>query len=270
MQIQDVMITSLETITAFDVVTGQYLFTLDELQDATIENTQDTEEITGRGGRRLAQLKRNKAVTVSGTNGMVSGGLLAAQTGTKIENKATKVLWTDYATVKSGAASTTYIAVGTAGAEIKELYIRNADGTLGDQLEQDAEVSKGKFTYNPETKALAFNSDVTDGTEIVIYYERRITANVLANESAIFSTKAAIYIDAMAEDKCANIYRVQFFIPKADFSGEFSLEMGDSQTTHEFEAESLAGACISGNADALWTYTVFGQNAPDASDDSES
>ena len=199
---------------------------------------------------------------------MVSGGLLAAQTGNKFEYKTTKVLWTDYLTVNSGAAATTYTAVGTAGAEIKELYIRNTNGTLGEQLEQDSAVGEGKFTYAPATKALAFNSDVEDGTEIVVYYERNIVANVLANESDIFSTKAALYVDAMGEDKCANVYRIQFFIPKADFSGEFSIEMGDSQTTHEFEAESLAGACVSGNASALWTFTIFGANEADAADES--
>lgn len=62
--IKDITITSLETITAFDVVTGNYKFTLDELQNATIANTQDSTEITGKGGRKLANLKRNKAVSM--------------------------------------------------------------------------------------------------------------------------------------------------------------------------------------------------------------
>lgn len=49
---------------------------------------------------------------------------------------------------------------------------------------------------------------------------------------------------------------VQFDIPRADFSGDFDLAMGDNQTVHAFEAESLAGSC--GNGGALWNYTVFG------------
>ena len=40
MNINDITITSLELITAFDISTGGYLFTLDELQNATIANTQ--------------------------------------------------------------------------------------------------------------------------------------------------------------------------------------------------------------------------------------
>lgn len=262
MNINDITITSLETITAFDIVTGNYKFTLDELQTASLAQSQESTEITGKAGRKLATLKRNKAVTVSGTNGLVSGGLLEIQTGGKFENKATEVLWTDYLTVKSSAANTQWKAVGTTGAEIEALYVRNADGTLGAELEQAAAAAAGKFTYDPSTKALGFHTDVADGSEVVVYYKRKITADVLENESDNYSGKCALYIDALGEDKCANVYRIQFFIPKADFSGEFSFEMGDNQTVHAFEAEALAGACGAGGQ--LWTYTIFGANTADA------
>lgn len=261
MNINDITITSLETITAFDIVTGGYKFTLDELQNATLAQSQESTEITGKAGRKLATLKRNKAVTVSGTNGLVSGGLLEMQTGGTFENKATEVLWTDYLTVTGATATTAYKAVGTDGAEIEALCIRNTDGTLGTALEQSDAAAEGKFTYAPATKALAFHTDVADGTEIVVYYKRKIQADVLENESDNYSGKCALFIDAMAEDKCSNVYRVQFYIPKADFSGEFSFEMGDNQTVHAFEAEALAGACGAGGA--LWTYTIFGANAAD-------
>ena len=38
----DITITSLETITAFDAEDGSYLFTLDELQSASIAQSQET------------------------------------------------------------------------------------------------------------------------------------------------------------------------------------------------------------------------------------
>lgn len=259
---KDITITSLETITAFGITSGEYLWTLDELQNASIAQSQDATEITGKAGRKLATLKRNKAVTISGANGLVSGGLLEMQTGGTIANKATKVMWTDYITVNTTSGTkTAYTAVGTSGAEIVGLYVRNSDGTLGTKLEQDATVAAGKFTYTPGTKALTFHTDITTGTEIVAFYERNITADVLSNESDKYSSKCSLYIDALAEDKCANVYRVQFYIPKADFSGEFTFEMGDNQTVHNFEAEALSGACGAGGV--FWTYTVFGESTPD-------
>lgn len=262
--VPDITITSLETISAFDIVTGAFKFVLDELQDATISQTEETTEITGKQGRRLNTLKRNKAVTISGTNGLISGGLLELQTGGTFENKVTTVMWTDYLTVTGNAATTNYTAVGTTGNEIEAVYVKNSDGTLGDLLTQGAVVSEGVFTYTPATKALAFNEgEIADGTEIVVYYMRQIQADVLTNPSDTYSGKSALYIDAFGEDKCANVYRVQFYIPQADFNGEFSIEMGgDTQVVHAFEANSLAGAC--GAAGALWYYTVFGANAEDA------
>ena len=266
MNINDVTITSLETINAFDVVTGNFLFTLDELQSATIAQTQEKTDITGKQGRKLNSLKRNKAVTISGNNGMVSGGLLELQTGGKFENRTTTVMWTDYLTVASNAAETSFKAVGSLGNEIESVYVKNSDGTLGKVLTQGAEVAAGKFTYDPATKKLAFNDgEITDGSEVVVYYLRQIQADVLDNMSDTYSGKATLYVDAFAEDKCSNVYRIQFYIPKADFNGEFSFEMGDNQTVHAFEAESLAGSgCGAHNASGmLWTYTIFGANTED-------
>ena len=266
MNINDITITSLETINAFDVVTGNFLFTLDELQSATIAQTQEKTDITGKQGRKLNSLKRNKAVTISGNNGMVSGGLLELQTGGKFENRTTTVMWTDYLTVAANVAETSFKAVGSLGNEIESVYVKNSDGTLGKVLTQGAETGDGKFTYDPATKKLAFGEgEIADGSEVVVYYLRQIQADVLDNMSDTYSGKATLYVDAFAEDKCSNVYRIQFYIPKADFNGDFSIEMGENQAVHAFEAESLSGACgKAGSATALWTYTVFGVNTEDA------
>ena len=265
----DYTITSLETITAFGI-DGEYLFTLDELQSATIANTQEKVDITGANGRKLNSLKRSKSVTVSGTNGLISTGLLAIQTGSETKNlESTSVKWTDYLNIASDASETTYIAVGATGNEIGTLYIKNSDGTLGDMLTQDATASAGHFAYDPTTRALTFAEGAyPDGTEIVVFYDRNVAGAVVENISDIYSQKCQLYIDAFGEDKCNNIYRIQFYIPRADFSGNFDITLGDNQAVHAFEAESLAGAkCgsnVAANAGTLWTYTIFGATAPDA------
>lgn len=48
MSFPDLTITSLETINAFDVVSGAYKFTLDELQSVSIAQTQDKVDMTGK------------------------------------------------------------------------------------------------------------------------------------------------------------------------------------------------------------------------------
>lgn len=264
--IDDITLTSLETIDAFDITTGQYLFTLDELQNATIAQSQEKTDITGRQGRKLSSLKKNKGVKVSGSNGLVSGGLLEMQTGGKFENKVTEVMWTDYLIVSGNKATTSFKAVGTAGNEVEAVYLKSVGDTLGTMLTQDATAAAGKFAYDPATKELTFAEDeIADGTEVVVYYKRKIKASVLNNMSDTYSGKCMLYINAFGEDKCANVFRIQFFIPKADFNGEFSIELGENQTVHAFEADSMAGAGCGYHSQSgqLFTYTVFGANAAD-------
>lgn len=261
--INDITITSLETITAFDILTGDFKFAVDELQSATIGQSQEKTDITGKQGRKLSSLKKNKAVTISGTNGLVSAGLLELQTGSKFVEKVAPVKWADYLTVASNKATSNYVAVGTTGNEIAKLYIKNSNGTLGKPLTQGAVASEGVFAYDPATKVITFaEGEIEDGTEIVAFYTRQIKANVLENMSDTYSEKCTLYVDAFAEDSCANVYRVQFYIPKADFDGNFELAMGDSQTVHSFQAEALAGAC--GTGGSYWTYTIFGADEDDA------
>lgn len=263
MKALDLSITSLEDILAFDIPTGAYLFTLDELQTAKIGNSEEKTDLTGKGGRKLNSLKKNKAVNVSGTNGMLSAGLMELQVGNSFESKENaEVQWSDPLTITGNEATTSYVATGTVGAEITNLYIKDSNGVLDKKLTQSNVAGETTFAYDPATKKLTFSEGAyEDGTEIMVYYTRKLPGDVLENLSDEYSKKCKLYINALAEDKCSNIYRVQIYIPRADFNGNFEFDMGDNQTVHAFEAESLPNACAGG---ALWTYTVFGVNAEDA------
>lgn len=272
LNVNDLSITSFETVMACNINGGVFRFLLDEMQSCTINNTQENTNLTGRGGRTIGMLKRNKSVTVSGTNGMVSLGLIEAEVGSSGESKTTTVKIPDYIVAKEDddgnvIAVTNYVAVGTAGNEIGELHVKDSAGRVTATLTQDASASDGKFAYDPETKTISFAADdVEAGDEITVYYKRQIKADVvIENVSDNFSEKLELYIDAIAEDKCKNEYRVQFFIPYADFSGNFELAMGDSQTVHSFEATSLASACGNGSS-TFWTMTVFGVGAEDVAE----
>lgn len=261
----DLVFKEIDTV---DVYTpgGNFLFTLDELQTSSINNTEETTDVTGKNGRRISRKKRNKGVTVSGTNGMVSSGLLALQTGGELtEDGQAIVEWCDYLTVSNGTATTAYKATGTAGAEIAALFVKDADKSVKTKLTQVANnPDDGQFTY--DNKTITFGgtgSDaVADGTQVIVYYKRKITATVLKNDSEKYSGQAMMYVTGLAEDRCSNVYKVQFFFPKVDFSGEFTLDFGGDQTVHSFEATALAGACGAGSE--YYTYTIFGVDTEDA------
>lgn len=249
-------IAQVDQITCFNNA-NELEFILDELQDTTISNTQEKVDITGKGGRKISSLKKNKTVTVKGTNGLLVGGALAAQTGSEVERGTYRVRITDIMTVASDKASTEKEAVGTAGAEIGTLYKKNANGSLGDKLTQAASATKaGEFAYDPATKEISlFAGDLADGTEIVAFYDIEVESAKISNDSQTYSKTLKMYIDVTAQDNCDNVYHGQFIIPRADFSGEFELAMGGDPTTHAFEAESLSGGC-SGST-KLWDFIVY-------------
>ena len=258
----DLIFKEIDTIDAFDITTGNFMFSMDELTDYSIAHTEEAQDITGKHGRILSRTKRNKGITISGTNGVISSGLLELQLGSEFTDGNVTIMWTDYLTVNSNAATTTYKAVGTSGAEIVSLLVKNANNGIDTEMTQAATAAAGKFAYAPGTKALTFSSgELANGTQIVVRYKRTISATSIKNDSDKYSGKAMLFVNGLAEDKCANTYRVQFYFPKVDFSGEFTLDFGDSQTVHNFEATALAGAC--GGGDTYYTYTVFGTNTAD-------
>lgn len=262
--VNDLMITSLETMMACKPNRGDFLFLLDELQNGTIGNTQQNDPITGRGGRTIGQLKRNKAVTVSGANGIVSLGLIEAEVGTEGGARVAEVKFSDYLVVENNSATTSYTAVGTMGNEIGKVYVKDASGLVVKTLTQDTNASEGKFAYNPAEKKITFNeSELEDGTQITVYYLRKIQADAyIENDSEHYSETVELYIDALAKDRCQNVYHVQFYIPYADFDGNFDFAMGDTQTIQNFTATSIASACL-GSSSKFWTLTVYGEDAED-------
>lgn len=252
--VSKLVITEVAQITAFNAA-GELEFIMDEVQNGSIKNTQEKSDITGRNGRKIASLKKNKAVTVSATNGVLVGGALAAQTGTEVEQGTFKVRITDVMTVNSNKCSTSKTAVGTAGDEIGALYIKNTNGSLGTKLEQDAAAASDKFAYDPATKEITV-SGIADGTEVVAFYDVEVDSARISNDSEKYSKVLKLYIDVVLQDSCDTEYAGQVIIQRADVSGEFELSLGGDNFAHSFEAESLAGGCT--GSTNLWDLIVYG------------
>ncbi|WP_206459449.1 hypothetical protein [Anaerovorax sp. IOR16] len=256
--IDKLIITEIDKITGFNNANELELI-MDELTDATISNTEEKVDVTGRGGRKIASLKKNKAVIVKGTNGLLVGGALAAMTGGTVTSGTNKIRTTDIITVTGNAGVTQLEAKGVTGAEIGTLYKKTSTGAMGEKIVQVASgetLKTGEFTYNPTTKALAFfTGDLTDGSEVVGFYDVEVESAKVSNESDKYSKVLKLYIDVTCQDNCDNMYHGQFIFNRADFNGTFDITMGKDPSTQAFEAESLAGGCTGGNQ--LWDFIVF-------------
>lgn len=252
--VSKLVMVSMDQITTFNNA-NELEFVMDEITEGSISNTEEKVDVTGKAGRKIGSLKRNKAVTVTATNGVIVGGAMAAQTGSDIEHGTFKVRKTEIATVKSNKATIEGTPVGTAGAEIGYAYVKNASGTLGKKFEQAADAETAdKFAF--AGKDLTFHAgDIEDGTEIVVFYDEEVTSAKITNESDVYSKTLKMYIDVTCQDMCDNVYHGQYIINRADFSGEFEFSFGNDPVAHSITAESLAGGC--GGKSNLWEFIVY-------------
>lgn len=255
-------ITSLETIHAYNRQTGVCELYLDELQETTIESSEDTQDITGKGDRLLKQIKKNKSVTVTGTSALIDGDLMSAQTGSEVEHSdAMKVRKPDIIAVAKGAteANTTFKAVGDAGAEINSLFILESNGSLGTKYTQGAAASETEFTYDPETKKITLPTDIAKDNEITIiaFYDYEADGSKVVNKSDVFGKTLKVYIDCIGTDVCDNEFKCQFVIPRGQFSGEFSISMGGDQTVEDFTINTLVDVCQTGDSGELFEFIVY-------------
>jgi hypothetical protein len=255
-------ITSLETIHAYNRTTGVCELYLDELQEATIDNSEDTKDITGKGDRLLKQIKKNKATTVTGTSALICGDLMAAQTGSEVETPegGVKVRKPDILDVAKGAKNvkTTFKAVGETGAEISSLCILTSNGALGKKFTQGAAVSADEFTYDPTTQVITLPTDIAKSGDlkIVAFYDYLADGSKVVNKSDIFGKTLKVYVDCIGTDVCDNEYKCQFVIPRGQFSGEFSISMGGDQTVEEFTINTLVDTCQTSAAE-LFEFIVY-------------
>ncbi len=260
MNIDKFTITSYDQITGFDKANGSLDMILDELSDFTLSHEEEKSDITGKGGRVISSLKKNKKVTGKGTNGMLSGGALAAMLGASIEDGKHTIRYTDAITVSSNKGVSAEKAVGTVGNEIGTVYIRDVNNAYisgGRKLTQTSgEPATGEFSYNPENKELTFfEGDVADGTEIIAFYDAEVTGKKISNDANNYSKTLQVFIDVTCQDGCDNLFHGQFIIDRADFTGTFDITGGSDPSTLGFEFTSLPNLCT-GKSD-LWDFVLF-------------
>lgn len=260
MNIDNFIIKSFDQFTGFNRSTGELEVVMDELNDFTFSQEEEKQDVTGRGGRIIGSIKKNKKVTGKGSNGYLTGGALAALIGCETEEGKHFVKYTDTILIKNNSGSLNKKAVGTTGNEIETIYVRDVNNSYisgGKRLTQVASEPKtGEFTYNPETNEITlFAGDVPDNTEVIAFYYTEVDGKNFSNDANSYSKVLNAFIDVTCSDACDNLFHGQFIISRADFSGTFDIAGGSDAPKLSFEFTSLPDSC-SGKT-KLWDFIVF-------------
>lgn len=270
-----ISITEIHSMTFIDS-DNEVAFFVDELQNMSFAQSEEKVPVTGRGGRTLKNIKKNKSVTITGTNGVVSLSLLAAQTGGKVISGvdgagiAQNIRLMDTVEIKvADKGVTAHKAIGPVGNEIGKVYLVSPTG-LTKSFTQAATPATGKFAYDPATKEITFFAgEMAVGNKIIASYEWKAPVKVITNPSAEFSKTFKVIIDCAGNDDCDNQYHTQFIVPRGELSGNFTFEMGENPTVQQFEITALSppsiscGGTSSSSSQDLWDMVVFDFEAAD-------
>lgn len=260
-RINDFQITEWVDFEAYDRTTGMLDFKLEDMQDFTLNATQEKTALTGKNGRVIGYKKQNKGASGEGTYGMVSAGLMKAQTGGEITSSdELKIKKSELKKVSGATVTTDATAVGTAGSEIGFIKVLADNGAVVKTYEQDTTASATKFAYDPTTKTITLptgDGAIADGTNIVYAYERTVSGTKVTDPSDTFSEVREVWIHCFGTDACDNEYYIAIYIPRADFSGEFSLALGGDQVVHNFSFDAMTDLCNPAEGNNLFEVIVY-------------
>lgn len=252
---------SIERVMGFDIRTNECVFVMEDLQNATIANTQDSVEQTGKNGAVLAISDRNKRSTLTAANGMLTDGALAVQIGAAIQ-KGTLTIGDHLDTMVTANGTTCvteFTAQGDVGDEIGTIYKSTTDGSLGQKFTQAAAVSATEFTYNPATKTIALPTGAFAADEsVTAFYSISATgAKRITNDVEKYSATVRLVADVLLEDFCdGKTYLGKFTYPRAKCDGNFDLAFGEDTFVHSFSAQAMYSGCNIGGEKVLWELSI--------------
>jgi hypothetical protein len=255
-------IASIDSITGFDLATKECIFILDEIKDATLEGAAETVWSTGKEGRRLSALKRNKTCSISANNGFIVGGLLAQTIGddNPVEDFSAATIrmpaFERIEVVSSNTVETAFAAVGTTGNEIAFVYKANKDGSQGNKYPQAATASATAFAYNPASKEITLPTGVfNDGDVVIVFYDYLSKGRKYSNKSDTYAGDVYLVADVLVKDICdGSIQHSKLVMPKVTIDDNFSFTFGNDMAVQAFRAEANSSICSKNSEYFYWVF----------------
>lgn len=256
------IVQNMERLSFFDLADGTCQFVVDDLQEATMTNEQETVYATGKNGVKIGSADRNKASRITATNGSIVDGVMAMQVGSDVVTGKTTVPkhFFQLTTTDGVSADIAIKPIGSVGNEIPYIYKRNTDGTVGKPYPIASAASATAFKYDPATKKITLPTGVFEaGETIYTFYDIEVTdAKKISNDEDKFSSTGMLIADCFAKDICTDkSYYAKIIYPKAKASGNFELSFGNDPSVQNMEFEALSGGCGSTATKRLWDFIVF-------------
>lgn len=222
---------------------GNILYTLTQLADATINITAESKDAVDKDGTLIKRFYTGKSGTFEANNAIVDFNILAAGTGTAkaVATTANPIVMPAITTIAAGTTSATLN--GLVADTVKVVGIA-ANGTKVADYTLSTEAGLANFAVSGTT--LTLPTDTTPAN-FVVEYDRSVTSGVkVQNKADEFPGTIKLTLKALAIDTCSPdvVRSVYIVLPSFQVSPETSLSLTtDAQLTYNGDLQvSYCGA----------------------------
>ena len=242
-QLDDLIIDRIQVATAEDF-DGNVLYTLTQLQEATINISAESNDVTDKDGNLVKRFWRAKTGEFTATNAFLNLNILGEAAGSgKVEASAShKITAPGISIVKQEAGTVTLKNVtGT-----PKVYGLLTNGTLGTEFSKGGTATVSTFAYDDEDMIVTLPLS-NDYVQYLVRYDREMTdgAVEMVNKADKFPGTIRLVLKVLCVDPCsADTLRAAYIdIPSFQVSPESEVSLSSDNQTIDFSGSLQVDYC---------------------------
>lgn len=243
--INDLIIDSIIKGVGFNMASGEYLFSVNQLQDATLSCTSEQNVKTDAKGTPIMSFDRAKSATLTANNALLNLGLLANQMGTEKEvaSDTHKIETPCFETITVQEGVTDYTLKHMPKQDITKIFTLNGDDTEGTAYDSATAAADDKFVYASGTITVPTNS--APGTQYIVFYDYDATEAVsVTNSAKNFPKNFKFVMSVLCAEPCNTTDLILCYVifPNAKLSSSVDISF-TTDGTHPLTIEAQQAYC---------------------------
>ena len=223
---------------------GKVKFHLSQLQEATINISAESNDVTDKDGNLVKRFWRAKTGEFTATNAFINLNVLGMEAGSGLIEAGASAPITAPGIITVKQEQQTVVldnAVGT-----PQVYGLETDGTLGKEFPNGGTASDTTHVYNEETHTVTLPVS-NDYVQYLIRYDRSVTADAvkITNRADKFPGTYRLILKVLCVDPChADTLRAAYIdIPSFQVSPETEISLSSDSQTIDFSGSLQINYC---------------------------
>ena len=228
------------------------IFSLNQVQDLSMNQTSESQEVTDALGVSIMELMRSKALEVSANNAIYDFGLLASQYGTEKVEVGTSMIVPKMQVIEVPAAKegedTIVCALDHIPTKaITAIYELNGDSTLGAKYEAGTGAVANTFMHDFEKapQEITVHKSAA-GIDLFVMYEYETDKAIeIVNSADKFAKMGKMTFEILAYDVCDPEDKLfgYLILDRFQLSNDFDWSIGGDSQQHAFSGKAHVNYC---------------------------